>query len=167
MNEPQPRKRKIADHAEQIANQRDHWISRNSAYYQNDRRYMQFLVRPHARVLDLGCGSGELLASLMPSVGVGVDLSPAMVEIARGKYPGLDFRVGDAEDESFIQSLGGPFDYIILSDTIGLFDDIDRALTLLHAVCNRETRLIISYYAQLWEPLLKFAEVTSLRMPQP
>src|SRR3954471_1942610 len=109
MNEPLPRKQKIADHAEQIANQRDRWIAKNSAYYQNDRRYMQFLVRPHARVLDLGCGTGELLASLQPSLGVGVDLSPAMVQIAHEKYPDLEFRVGDVEDESFIQSLGGPF----------------------------------------------------------
>jgi len=167
MTQPQSRKQKIAAHAEQIANDRDRWIARNSTYYRNDRAYMQYLVRPHARVLDLGCGTGELLACLEPSVGVGIDLSAAMVGIARTKYPHLDFRVGDAEDEDFIKTLGGPFDYVILSDTIGLFEDIDRALSILHAVCDRETRLVIGYYAQLWEPALKVAEMLSVRMPQP
>jgi ubiquinone/menaquinone biosynthesis C-methylase UbiE len=167
MTDPLSRKEIIRNHADRVAATRDHWIERNSAYYKNDRRYMRFLVTPQSRVLDLGCGTGELLASLEPSIGVGVDLSPEMVDIARGKYPHLDFRVGDAEDKNFIKSLGDPFDYIILSDTIGLFEDIDSALSLLHAVCKPETRLIISYYAQLWEPLLKLSEVLSLRMPQP
>jgi SAM-dependent methyltransferase len=161
------RKQTIREHADRIAATRDRWIRRNSAYYANDRRYMRFLVPPRARVLDLGCGTGELLASLAPSAGVGIDLSPAMVEIARKKHPRLDFRTGDAEDEELLKSLGGPFDYIILSDTIGMFDDIDSALAILHCVCKPETRLIIAYYAQLWEPLLKAGESVSLRMPQP
>ena len=128
---------------------------------------MKFLVPPGSRVLELGCGTGDLLARLDPSPGVGADLSAAMIDIARHKYLHLDFRVGDAEDASFIKSLGGPFDYIILSDTIGLFEDIDAALDLLHVLCTPDTRLIIAYYAQLWEPLLNIAEAIGLRMPQP
>src|SRR5580698_11541489 len=103
---PASRKQSIRDHADRIASERDHWIERNSAYYSDDRRYMKFLVAPKSRVLDLGCGTGDLLAALDPSLGVGVDLSSKMIEAARRKYPGLDFRVGDAEDEAFIKSLG-------------------------------------------------------------
>ena len=36
-----------------------------------------------SRILELGCGCGDLLASLNPSVGVGVDFSGEMLEIAR------------------------------------------------------------------------------------
>ena len=49
-----------------------------------------------APVADLGCGPGHLTAHLA-TLGVpafGVDLSPRMVEIARGAYPHVDFREG-------------------------------------------------------------------------
>ena len=36
------------------------------------------------RVLEIGCGTGDLLAALEPKVGVGIDLSPRLVE--RGVY---------------------------------------------------------------------------------
>ncbi|MEV4683656.1 class I SAM-dependent methyltransferase [Streptomyces kurssanovii] len=47
-------------------------------------------------VADVGCGPGRVTAHLA-GLGVpafGIDLSPAMVELARQAYPGLDFTVG-------------------------------------------------------------------------
>ncbi|MFE9629874.1 class I SAM-dependent methyltransferase [Streptomyces sp. NPDC006463] len=51
---------------------------------------------PGRAVADLGCGPGRVTAHL-DSLGVrafGVDLSPAMVAVARRTYPGLRFEVG-------------------------------------------------------------------------
>lgn len=49
------------------------------------------------RVLDVGCGTGHHVAALAAVAdAVGVDVSRAMVEKARGNYPALDFTVGDA-----------------------------------------------------------------------
>ena len=79
------RKAAIRDLADQIAPQRDSWIKRNRFYYEGDYRYMRFLVPAGLRVLELGCGTGRLLAELNPSFGVGVDFSPKMIEIARAK----------------------------------------------------------------------------------
>jgi hypothetical protein len=45
-----------------------------------------------------------------------------------------------------------------MADTIGSLDDCQRALEYLHAVCGRHTRIIVAYYAFLWEPLLRLAE---------
>ena len=39
----------------------------------DDRKFMQFLIPPGKRVLELGCGRGDLLAALKPSYGVGID----------------------------------------------------------------------------------------------
>ena len=114
------RKNAIRLHADRIAAERDTWVRKNAAYYDEDRRYMRFLIPAGARVLDLGCGTGDLLAALEPSLGVGVDLSPAMIDRARSKHPHLTFHVGDAEDDAFLATIEGPFDYIVLSDTIGL-----------------------------------------------
>jgi SAM-dependent methyltransferase len=161
------RKAAILDHANRIAPDRQQWIARNRSFYADDRTYMKFLVPKGARVLDLGCGTGDLLAELEPSYGVGVDLSPAMIEQAKRLYPHYGFVVGDVEDEALIRTLEGPFDYIVMSDTIGMLDDIETALRQLHPLCNPDTRIIIAYYSQLWEPLLKVAERVGLKMPQP
>src|SRR5262249_12943241 len=128
---------------------------------------MKFIIPPGARVLDIGCGDGSLLAALEPSYGVGIDFSPAMIERARAASPHLKFVLGDAEDPAIFAELDGPFDYIIVSDTIGMFDDIDEALRNLHAVCTSETRLVIAYYSPKWEKLLHFGTRIGWRMPQP
>lgn len=161
------RKDKIQEWADRTAPERDRWIAWNAYYYAEDRRHMQYLVPKGMRVLDIGCGTGDLLAALQPSIGVGIDLSARMVEYARRKYQNLDFRQGDIEDPEFISSLSMKFDYIIISDTIGLLEDIETALGLLHSLCTSETRLIIAYYSHIWEPLLTLASKAGLRMQQP
>ena len=161
------RKDAILDHANRIATERQHWIARNRAFYRDDRNYMKFLIPKGVRVLDLGCGNGDLLAELEPSYGLGIDISPAMIDRAKRLYPNLSFVVGDIEDETIIDGIDGPFDYIVLSDTIGMLDDIETALRQLQPLCGPDTRVIIAYYSQLWEPLLKVAEWVGLKMPQP
>ena len=102
-----PRKRRILEHANRTAHQRDSRIVRNRFYHEDDRRYMRFLVPEGMRVLELGCGTGQLLAALQPAAGVGVDFSPNMVAIAREKHPECTFLVGDVEDERFLSTLPG------------------------------------------------------------
>lgn len=54
--------------------------------------------RPGERVLDLGCGTGQLtslIASRKAEV-VGIDRSPEMIDQARRQHPGLRFEVADA-----------------------------------------------------------------------
>ena len=55
----------------------------------------------------------------------------------------------------------------MIADTIGLFEDIDGTLGLVHHLCAPSTRIIISYYSHLWEPVLKLAEAMRLRSKQP
>jgi len=140
------RKKQILRQADKLAESRDHWIEKNSFFYKNDHSYMQFLVGDGKRVLELGCGTGQLLNALNPSYGIGVDLSANMISVAQQNHPSLEFIQGDLEDEDFISSLQGPFDFIILSDTIGYLEDCENALEGLHSLCTPDTRLIISYY---------------------
>jgi SAM-dependent methyltransferase len=123
-------------------------------------------VPPGRKVLVLGCGTGAMLAALEPSEGVGVDISPRMIEVARATYPQFSFHVGDIEDPATIARLGGPFDVIVLSDTIGALEDCETTLGLLHPLSSRETRLVVAYYSKLWEPILSLAERLGMKMPQ-
>lgn len=152
------RKRDMLATADAMAPERVRWIARNRFYYDDHYRFMRFLVPDAARVLDLGCGVGDLLAELAPKHGVGVDMSPRMVEQARERNPNFEFIEGDIEDPALLQSLDGPFDVIILSDTIGFLEDIESTLAKLHPLCTPDTRVIVSYYARLWQPILRVAE---------
>ncbi len=155
----------IRKHYDAIAPERDAWVQRNSYFYEEDRNHMVFLGGAGGRVLELGCGTGSLLAAFNPSYGVGVDLSSEMIDRARTAHPNLEFHVGDMEDPAFLSSLNGPFDTIILSDSIGTLQDCQSAFAALHGLCHRRTRILIAYYSHLWEPLLELAEKTGLKMP--
>lgn len=69
-----------------------------------------FAIASEDSVLDLGCGSGGQVARIQseyhPKRTIGLDLTPAMIEKARGRYPELEFVLGDIlqlpfEAESF------------------------------------------------------------------
>ena len=161
------RKQLIQDNADKYAQSRGNWIKKNKYFYQDDYSYMRFLVNKNKSILDLGCGTGELLKELEPSFGVGVDFSKEMISVAENKYPEFNFIQGDLEDSKVLSSIEGPFDYIILSDTIGYLDDCEVAFSNLHSLCNSNTRLIIAYYSWHWEPILRFGEKVGLAMPSP
>ena len=153
-----PRKQEIRRLADASAPERRKWLARADFFHAEDLLYVKFLIGEGARVLELGCGTGELLAALKPAYGVGVDFSAAMIEEARKAHPHLTFLVGDVEDGSFMRELSGPFDVILVVDTLGALDDCQAMFEHLHALCTRETRLIIGYFSHLWYPALKLAE---------
>src|ERR1700728_1045307 len=161
------RKRDLLDYYETNVEELDRWREFNVAYREDDHKFMRFLIPPGKRVLELGCGRGDLLAGLKPSYGVGVDYSAKTIARARELHPDLQFILGDVEDPATLAPIEGPFDYIIIADTIGMFEDIDGTLRLVHHLCTPSTRIIISYYSHLWEPVLKFAEFLRLRRKQP
>jgi ubiquinone/menaquinone biosynthesis C-methylase UbiE len=161
------RKRELLDHFEMNGDELDSWREFNVAYHEDDRKFMQFLIPPGKRVLELGCGRGDLLAALKPSYGVGIDFGAKTIAKARALHPGLHFVLGDVEAPQTLAAIEGPFDYIVIADTIGMFEDIDGTLKLVHRLCTRPTRIIISYYSHLWEPILKIAEALNLRSKQP
>jgi SAM-dependent methyltransferase len=162
-----PRKEEIRRWSDATASQRARWRERAAFFHGEDLHYLKFLIPEGSRVLELGCCTGELLAELKPSFGVGVDLSGSAIEEARRAYPSYTFYAGDIEAPGFIESLPGPFDYIVIVDTLGSLDDCQLMFENLHCLCTRQTRLIVGYFSHLWYPLLKFAEAVNLKMPQP
>jgi SAM-dependent methyltransferase len=161
------RKQEVRRLADASAPERRKWLERAAFFHDEDLLYLKFLIPAGARVLEFGCGTGDLLAALEPSFGVGVDFSEGMVARARAAHPGLTFVVGDVEDAAFVRSLPGPFDAIVVVDALGALDDCQAMFESLHALCTRETRLIIGHFSHLWYPALKFAEAVGLKMPQP
>lgn len=144
-----------------IAHERDRYIRRSRHYYKNLVRFFRFNIVDNSRVLEIGSGTGFLLNAVNPAYGVGIDISGAMVEIARQKYPHLTFYNQDAEQ----LDLDEQFDYIIISDTLGYLEDIQKVIANLKKVCTPDTRIIINYHSFFWEPLLELAQSLRLKMP--
>ncbi|MEL7225477.1 MAG: methyltransferase domain-containing protein, partial [Cyanobacteria bacterium J06576_12] len=79
----------------------------NAASYQGQFEYVwrygeslltQLDAQVGERILDLGCGTGELTAQIAASgaIAMGMDYDLAMVQQARDSYSDITFRVGDA-----------------------------------------------------------------------
>jgi SAM-dependent methyltransferase len=164
---PSQRKAAILNHANKFAASRASWRKKAAFFHHEDECYLRFLIPPGSRVLEIGCGIGDTLAALNPSYGVGIDISVAQIGVARERHPGLIFVEGDVEDAATLSNVEGPFDFILVLDTIGSLDDCQGLLAQLHPLCTRETRLVIGYFSHLWYPALKMAEALGLRMPQP
>jgi methionine biosynthesis protein MetW len=102
-----------------------------------DFREIVRLVRPGARVLDVGCGDGELLELLTREKGVdgqGLELSPAGVSACLAR--GLAVVQGDA-DNDLRDFPAAAFDYAVLSDTLQSMRDPRQVLTELLRIAGR------------------------------
>lgn len=137
---------------------------KNAYYHELLEGLLRVLIPRGRRVLDVGCGQGDVLNMLQPCYGVGIDLSSGMIARARNKYPHLYFSVGDAERLDFKRE---PFDYILLSNTVGYLQDIQKAIHCLKPYSSPQTRVVITHYNYLWEPVLKLAEKLGLKMREP
>src|SRR5258708_26129205 len=137
-------------HYDAIAPQRRYWKQKNHYYHAALLKIYSDLVPAGSRILELGCGTGELLTEVKPSIGVGLDLSGQMLKLARKDYPNMHFVVGDAEALSF----AGTFDFILMSELIGHLSDVQGMLAQLRPLCHERTQIILSYYNFIWEPLI-------------
>ena len=79
-------------HWDQVARSiADGWNGSGAFYQKQLAHYYSLMISPGTRVLEVGCGTGDLLAALNPCFGVGVDFSRGMIRQAREKYPQLHF----------------------------------------------------------------------------
>lgn len=154
--------RRTAAWFDRYAAERGRWKERNRYYYGEIERLARETIPPGARVLELGCGTGELLAAVQPSLGVGVDVSEGMVRAARERYGSLLFLRGDAH----AVPLGTTFDYVILSDLLGHAEDIQALLGAVQAVCTPQTKILITYWNFAWHGIMSLAERLGLKMPE-
>jgi len=101
------------------------------------------------RVLDAGCGTGALSveAALRGAAVLAVDLSPALVQLARERLPSrlesgsIEFRVGDMLDEGL-----GRFDHVVAMDSL-IHYGLSDVVRLLAAFAARTQHSILFTFA--------------------
>lgn len=155
-------KNDVRDHFDHVAGEYDRWKEKSDYYYRLLAEIYRKRIPEGASVLEIGCGTGTLLHTLRPSRGLGVDISPAMVEIADAKFPSLIYRIADAE--AF--DPGETFDYVIIPDVVEHLSDAGAMFHSVRKGCHAGTRVIVTSVNPLWAPVLHLAERLGMKMPE-
>ncbi|KKO11354.1 hypothetical protein LCGC14_0018350 [marine sediment metagenome] len=148
---------------DQGADTRQKGLKEHRYYYRQIRHLLNFVVEEGARVLCIGSDLGQYLEWVNPSRGVGVEISPRLVERSARKYP--DFEFHEAVPEQFHTE--ETFDYILIINTVNDLFDVQQVLENVRPACSANTRVVIAWYSFLWRPLLGLGEKLRLKQKQP
>ncbi len=139
---------------------------RFTAYYWNEiSQYCNYFSHDDSSVLEIGCGSGDLLAAITGSKKIGIDFSEEHIKWAKEKHrdSGIEFVLMDAN----LITLNQTFDLIIISNLIGYVDDIQNVFEQVKKCCHTGTKIIVQYYNSFWEPFIKFSEFMGIKQKTP
>jgi SAM-dependent methyltransferase len=153
----------LSEYFDRFAATEPSWRRRNRYYHGLLRVVYRFHVPARASVLEIGCGSGDLLAALEPSAGLGIDISASMVALARERHPDIEFRqiAGEELDEA------RTFDYIVLSDLLPFVHDLLGLFEKVRRHSKPSTRVIVNSHSEVWRPILRLAEAFRLKPAKP
>jgi SAM-dependent methyltransferase len=155
----------VGAHFDKVAADYDYWKTKNWYYYDELKKIAREYVGKSDSVLDAGSGTGTILNDLEFSRGVGIDISPEMVETARNRSRGrkdLRFLVADIARLDIKEK----FDVILLFDVVEHLPnpiDMFRALEMISA---KDGKIVVTMANPLWEPILALAEKFGLKMPE-
>jgi len=142
------------------------WVryrEKRAYYWDSITRYCNYFIQDNNKILEIGCGSGEMLAELNGGEKTGIDFCEPLILKARERFPGIQFEVMEAENIS----LDKKYDVVILSNLIGVLEDIEHVFNELHKVTHERTRIIVTYYSRVWEPVIRFAEFIGIKRKMP
>ncbi|PIN70097.1 hypothetical protein COV93_02875 [Candidatus Woesearchaeota archaeon CG11_big_fil_rev_8_21_14_0_20_43_8] len=155
---------------------RDYFNKTSSGFIREKREHPYYLseliktfketIPPGKKILDVGCGTGDLLSSLKAKNGMGIDISPGMVNIAKKRfkhYSTLKFKVSAAENLRLNQT----FDIIILADVLEHVTSVEKTIQSVRHLCTEDTRVYIwvTNYMMSW--ISEVAEFFNLKHEGP
>ncbi len=156
---------KILSHFNNIAKDYDYYKQKNKFYYDNLKTLLRDLIPKNSNVLEFGCGTGDLIAFLNPTSGVGYDPSVEMIKIAKSKQS-LPLR-GKHKDIRFVTELPqNKFDYVFMSDVIEHLDNPIKEFKNIKNILNKNGKLIITMANPVWEAILLLGEKVGYKMPE-
>jgi len=153
----------IKKHFSQIAENFDRYKRRNPYYHNGIKKFVSSVVPKGAKVLEIGCATGDLLGYLNPREGIGIDFSPKMIEEAKRKYPQPNLKFYNMEAEDI--ALEEKFDYVIMSNLVDYLEDIWSVVQNVKKVLAVDGKLVITTVNPVWEPIFRLGQKLNLKTP--
>ncbi|MGA2910186.1 MAG: class I SAM-dependent methyltransferase [Candidatus Microgenomates bacterium] len=150
----------VEKHFDIVAGSYDSGKVKYSYYYGNLKKLLKTLILKNKRVFEIGCGTGDLLNSVKPKYGYGMDISSEMIRIANMKYSQkkqIHFSIKWPKDK---------FDYIFMSDVIEHLENPVETFQKISKLMGPKTIFINTMANPIWEPVLMVAEKLRLKMPE-
>jgi len=151
--EIQDKKVRWSDYGEEYA------IDHVKSDLENDWEFKKILklsrLQPRMNVLEIGCNTGEFCNHLYVNYNVavvGIDINKYAIEIAKQRYPILNFERQDLFD------IEGKYDRIYMLHVIEHLEDPERALEKISDLLNNHGMLIISC-PNKWAYICKLAYI--------
>lgn len=156
---------KSEHHFDGVAPDYDYWKNHNRYYYKNLFTLYSSLIPKESSIVEIGCGTGDIISNLDPRIGLGIDISDRMISVAKKKHndkPSIKFV---REDISVSNALFDA-DYVFLADVLEHVGDLQSFLDNLCVRIKPGTKTIISVANPIWEPVLMMAEHLKMKMPE-
>jgi len=120
-------------------------------WFKEEKKYLQKIVTPDAKVLDIGCGDGRSIFDIIAITknAIGIDHDDKAISDAKNnfpRYPSVKFLKEDATNLSFDDET---FDFVICMGTFANFaDDKFAVLSEMRRVLKKSGKIIISVYSE-------------------
>jgi len=154
----------IKDYFERVAPDWEQWQRKNPLYHACLTHLIGGMIPPGSKVLELGSGVGDLLASLEPSSGMGLNFAQALTNRALQKHPQLEFHTVDVDSVILPRSFEPQ--YVVMTNMLDYVYDVWDTMESLKPAIREHTLLIITTNNPLWAPLLRLASKLGLRFPE-
>jgi ubiquinone/menaquinone biosynthesis C-methylase UbiE len=150
----------VEKHFDEVASKYDYYTKKRGLHYTTLKKLLSTLIPGGKRVFEVGCGTGDLLASLDPKVGYGMDISGEMIKIAASKHKAL---------ENLNFSTGWPkgkYDYIYMCDVIEHLENPEETFGKISELMDANTLFINTMMNPIWIPVEEVYNFFGWKMPE-
>lgn len=97
----------------------------------------------HERILDLGCGTGQLTAKIdtLSKEVIGIDKSAEMIATAQSSFPNIEFQVADASHFTFEKK----FDSIFSNATLHWVKEYQKAIQCMYDSLKLNGKIVLEF----------------------
>ena len=130
----------VIAHFDGVAERWDDYKRSWRFYHAERHRFVTSMIPPGSAVLEVGCATGQLLASLGTGRRIGVDMSPRMIDVARARHPELELHVAAADALPALE----PVDVVVLDNLVEYLPDIHSVFDAIRPLLHPFSKLVIT-----------------------
>lgn len=151
---------KVKAHFDKIAPRYDYYTKKRALHYTTLKQLLRSFILKNKKVLEVGCGTGDILVYLEPKYGYGFDISSKMIEIAKNKYKGhgnVHFSTRWPKKK---------FDYIFMADVIEHLSEPAKTFKQISESMAHGGYFINTMMNPVWMPVEAIYNFFRWKMPE-